>query len=478
MRVLPCSTKSCVHTGVQEKFVNSLLIITVTSVLVYTVAFSRIFATDIGGIMKSVDTPRRTVSILDAVSGDVDTRQPRQALGFSDAVDWPSQEPCCFLNQSIFAPNAGNQTNATHLKYLLAMYDCNIPEDTPCSGSHVHHNRSTNLNSSASSHDYVRALRSVVDVQTRRTGPQRVAVLVSGVLRRFLPKRIVQGIVQPQQANGVDVDMYIHIVNVDVSTYVGKIKSYEYEPPIDTILPNITAYRAYVMQLFEGAGARVVKFNIDDQQEHLLPWPLHDSGQMNLIRRRMHEYPASKNKSNSEIGRNVLRRYATVEKQWADAQSFEAASGFKYNWVLWTREDTAWLLPLQLNWRTFPTGFHVNGVVYTRDCLTWANVSDKVLLMDREAASTLLVHLYRDFYNYTGTELESVNAETYINKVLKLHGIMHVIPGTNVLAASDARYERWKDNGPYFCYRKKYMCHDYKFGAAFANVKKKRCNKS
>lgn len=144
---------------------------------------------------------------------------------------------------------------------------------------------------------------------------------------------------------------------------------------------------------------------------------------------------------------HVVAKYIQYVYAMSSHVCYVLFAGFVYNWVLWTREDTAWLLPLQLTWRAFPTDLHASGIVYTRDCLTWANISDKVLLMDHMAADTLLSHLYQDFYNSTSPELASVNAETYINKVIKLHGVTHSIPGTDVLAASDARYERYVGEG-------------------------------
>lgn len=277
MRFLGSNTRSCVQVEQYHRYIYFLLLASAVSVLTCVLLSNHGF--DVA--------ERNNLSSQTAMFGKARRSVSNSDVGMvSEELPQPPQDPCCFINETIFNPNSRNQTNTTHLEYLLALYNCSRRERTQCNP------RTTRT--------LTNGLNTIAEVQQLNRGQKRVAVLISGVLRRFLPKKVVEGIVQPQHANGVDVDMYIHVVNFDVPTHVGRIDSYEYESPIGTILPNISAYRTYVTQLFENAGARVVKFNIDDMQEFLHPWPLADPEQMNLIARRMYEYPASKNNSNSK----------------------------------------------------------------------------------------------------------------------------------------------------------------------------------
>eukprot|EP00041_Stephanoeca_diplocostata_P032138 m.1020956 g.1020956 ORF g.1020956 m.1020956 type:complete len:498 (+) comp24094_c0_seq6:484-1977(+) len=417
---------------------------------------------------------------------------------------------CCLLREMIFEPSARMSVNASALEYLRTDYNC-ASTNTTSTSTQKQSTESCPLLATAFTASVLQGSNTptneavptpIVVTQTSYRKPV-VAIFVSGVLRRFLPARLNVGVIQPIRARGFDVHVYIHLINANVSTFQGNISSFGLEPPLDTIYPDLRAYRRYVTRVFKGiynkprgstahfGACEMKQFDISSEQEDIDPFPVHDGSKMAAIKEHFQAYPpwdasSEESRNLAEIGKNVLRRYSTVRQQWRMAVAQEqqseqgntgASARFKYEWILWIREDISWLLPLDLRWSTFPTGLHTSGVVYTRGCVMFRNMSDKVLLMDRTGASTLLPRLYPDFYNNTALG-GGRNAETYVTEVMKYYGIKHVVARTDVIAAADARYELLPDSDvSRMCYRKKYFCSDFgdQTRLVFANISKPRC---
>merc|ERR1719264_702345 len=107
---------------------------------------------------------------------------------------------------------------------------------------------------------------------------------------------------------------------------------------------------------------------------------------------RFSQYPVN----SSQIGKNVLRRYQTLEFLMGLAATNEQNTGTKYDFVLVTRDDDFWLGPLDLN--AFKAEANSSFKVFSKDCKTWSGMNDKTLLFGHHAAKGVLLRLYSDFW--------------------------------------------------------------------------------
>jgi hypothetical protein len=76
------------------------------------------------------------------------------------------------------------------------------------------------------------------------------------------------------------------------------------------------------------------------------------------------------------VRRSVATRFRKEQMALAAVQAAEAAAGFKYEWVLWMREDAHWFAPLDLS-------RFARGAVHGKACGGFGGWNDKVWLADR-----------------------------------------------------------------------------------------------
>lgn len=149
----------------------------------------------------------------------------------------------------------------------------------------------------------------------------------------------------------------------------------------------------------------------------------------------------------TDVGRNLLRRFKSIEYAMHKVKEHETAGWFKYDFVMVAREDPTWMSPL--NMHTFSVAGHGNKV-FTKGCLDWEGINDKVFVFGRWAAEKSLTKLYSEFWT---NPVDGPNAEQYWKAYTASKGVVSAPVRPEELAASDTR---WQNGKP--CQQLQYHC--------------------
>jgi len=186
---------------------------------------------------------------------------------------------------------------------------------------------------------------------------------------------------------------------------------------------NISSWK----ETIRGApGAEVRFLEISDHREHV---DIPDNAQPKI---RMYS-PV-----NSDIGRNLLRKFKSTEYLMRKVMEQETVGQFRYNFVMTAREDTSWLSPL--NMHSFDKASNKNSV-FSKNCAQWAGLNDKTFVFGREAAGKCLIGLYTQFWN---NGVNDYNAERYWMRLFQSKGVQSVLVAPTELASSDTKWQSGK----------------------------------
>lgn len=127
----------------------------------------------------------------------------------------------------------------------------------------------------------------------------------------------------------------------------------------------------------------------------------------------------------SPIGRNVLRRYKSVEEMWSHARRPAFATwphARRPGLTLWCRDDAYWLYPLDLSvLMSYKASPDVPNTLFSRNCKRYGGINDKCLVMGAEAADKMLTAYSAVWTN--DSRLVSAIAEEYLRKLAWTRGV-------------------------------------------------------
>lgn len=267
--------------------------------------------------------------------------------------------------------------------------------------------------------------------------PPSLAIIISGLKARLILEPTLNTVVKPTARAGGAVDFYISLVGADSNDPW----SWQGDPsPRVESLHTHAELRANLSAAIEKAGGRLAFFRQLDEQEAIDDLP---AG--NFSSAYMTEY----NPSRSEVGKNVLRRWKSVEDLLRVMQTSKA----NYDFVLWEREDQFWTRPFSLGY------FAGAGPksVYVKDCLGWGGINDKSILMARDAANSMLT-AYSAFW-HDDKALASHNAEKFLENLAAIQKLDIMKVPFRRLPSTDAAYLP-RSSPPRPCIKRIYSCEN------------------
>ena len=199
------------------------------------------------------------------------------------------------------------------------------------------------------------ALEQLVPV-ARRKGA-RIAVIVAGTLQRFMFSSTIKHLIQPIARKQMVADYYVSLTTEKTMPYrsgMGYADHFQPDPTLprsdlnDTI--DIEEYlREEIGNNGASVGAIKIQERIDIDSEPLLAarrkqallenpnedpdlrFPLFDIRTSDVAYR------------TANANRNLLRMHLAVQNLWDSVLKWEAEEGFKYDYVMFLRDDTLWL---------------------------------------------------------------------------------------------------------------------------------------
>ena len=189
----------------------------------------------------------------------------------------------------------------------------------------------------------------------------KVAVIVAGTLQRFMIDSTIEHLIKPMSLNRtkvrVDVDYYASLTTAKAKAYRSGTSYTNHMQP-DPMLPVSTFHDSvdieeYIREKFEvidaSIGALQIQESIDIDAEPMLKArrkkalidnPNEDPDQRFPI---VDNRNADTAKRTANANRNLLRMHLAIRNLWSSALKWEAEEGFKYDYVLFLRDDSLWL---------------------------------------------------------------------------------------------------------------------------------------
>jgi len=279
-----------------------------------------------------------------------------------------------------------------------------------------------------------------------------LAVIITGTADRLILGSKLQRIIEPAVNQGWAVDLYLSVVRHGAASNT----SWQ---PVTGMAENMESKNFTSKEQLETAvrraGGRFVFDHPDSNAEEV------DSSMPVETPMRFTQYPVN----SSQIGKNVLRRFQTLEFLMGLAATTERSTGTNYDFVLVTRDDDFWLGPLNLT--EFKAEGNSSFKIFSKDCKAWSGINDKTLLFGRDAAENVLLRLYSDFW-MKNDELEwSYNAEGFLQSFVKLKGIISVPVPFARLPTCDSIFVRNADGTAGLCQKGFYLCDGLPEGSPF-----------
>lgn len=270
-------------------------------------------------------------------------------------------------------------------------------------------------------------------------GPRRMAVIVSGLQNNFLIGSKIKKLVPLSKSLGYAVDFYLSLsANNNGAHFDDCFKTRMVEPTFMNAMET-DKYSKAVHDKIKNAGANLKFLELSKDKEKIeLP--------KDANRNRIWQY----NPYKSPIGRNILRRYFSIERLANMAFQQE-----RYEFMLVTRDDDHFLG--QLNLSRFASWDNFRDRVFSKDCKTWYGVNDKTLLFGGEAANRTLRRLYSDFWMHD-KRLDTYNAEVFLKEFIKVKGAISTPVNFAEIPSSDSVWVKNKAGTPVLCQRPHYLC--------------------
>lgn len=257
----------------------------------------------------------------------------------------------------------------------------------------------------------------------------RLAVLIAGKASRLVWPSKVKQIVKANP-DCVQVDFYMRLLKagngngIEFTHVPHQAMSMDWKDP---------------ESLLQGTTASIVVKDIIDQNPHV------DIPANHTRTRRLGQYLLSTSKAQYLVGVNIIARFSNMETLFHKIMDHEKANGFRYDYVLHTRDDDHYIGPLKIPEKMSigVTRAEADNIVFHKLCNTWGGVNDKTLLFGRAAAEKVLTRLYSNFWQALPEEdtTEAPNPEVYLNRIINAQGAhCRGVPWED-LSTTDAVYE-------------------------------------
>lgn len=270
------------------------------------------------------------------------------------------------------------------------------------------------------------------------------AVLICGLVQRQDLEDIGPYFVKPLVDRGGQVDVFYSLVNLSsFVTYKGTAADYGVNPPfsVENFHESITS-----------AGGRVPLQEIRNQDFEI-------SEDFRNVPTDLMGYATPKGthcRGKGILGCSVLRRFACARSLYERATAIQSYDTFSL-----IREDAGFIDGIRLDMSPhIPEDYHRH--IFTRSCCEFFGISDKVLVMGKEAANSLLTKFHDNFYHseqlvIKKTEKNRSNPELFLRAVMNKLNLNHTRLDFYYLPISDIKRERGDDNIVRRCMRKTYF---------------------
>jgi len=198
-----------------------------------------------------------------------------------------------------------------------------------------------------------------------------------------------------------------------------------YDPMIDPVLQNLSdvEIKAFVESQAWAQGARHASVVLAPRDKiDRLPTDVAWLG-------RTSQYSPYRNDSLGGIGKNLLRRYKSVERLWDSAKKHAGKN--EYTSVVLVRDDSFWTDDIDTKL------FHIrrNNTAHSLNCGQWGGHNDKVLVAGGGVADDVL-SLYTTWYHDQHQQLhDTFNAEGFLKKIAELRNVPWEEVGSDRLPA-------------------------------------------
>ena len=282
--------------------------------------------------------------------------------------------------------------------------------------------------------------RATVSVAASRAGARAahgLALLMLGHRSRLMLETVPPNVIAPTVTAGTPVDVFAYLENTTMARAFRGRRPLGH-PALAALSDSALAER--IASAVEAAGARTAVLRIAPRPTVTLPTA----------------FPQRLSRYTEHVKTTVATRFAKELLGWRLVEGYERerAAG-RYAWVLWMREDAHWFAPLDL-------ARFERGAVHGKACGGFGGWNDKVWLMDREWAPTMLsMHdAFRTAYPASCTDLTrntsdgpeagdsdflaAPSVEQFRERVGKLHRIPFSKHAPEDLPTMDSYY---KDDG-------------------------------
>jgi len=280
---------------------------------------------------------------------------------------------------------------------------------------------------------------------------KRLAVIITGIEDSFAWANTPEKVIAPATHQGYSVDFFIRLVahgkqndaqwnairgetdsKVDIESWKTAAEHSSFATTSTQSQVQVSSWKETIAHT---AGAQVKIIELLDHKEEI---DIPPTAPMKI---------ETYSPKVSEVGRNLLRRFKSIEFLMHKIKEHEEANGFEYDFVMVAREDPTWMSPL--NMHTFSVIGHENKV-FTKGCLQWSGINDKVFVFGRSAAEKSLTKLYSEFWT---NPVDESNAEQYWKSYTASKGVVSAPVRPEELAASDTRWQHGKP-----CQQLNYHC--------------------
>ncbi|GFH53903.1 hypothetical protein CTEN210_10379 [Chaetoceros tenuissimus] len=190
---------------------------------------------------------------------------------------------------------------------------------------------------------------------TTSTKP-RVAVIVAGTLNRFIFDSALKNLIKPMKKRA-SVDYYVSLSTARMKAYRSD-SGYTDRLQPDPTLPSSTVedfvdieeyIRTKIASLASSVGAVYLQESIDIDSEPMLIARRERALQEHPDEDPDSRFPIIDNRNaaisqrTANANRNLLRLHLAIQSLWKTATNWEKEEGFKYDYVMFLRDDSLWL---------------------------------------------------------------------------------------------------------------------------------------
>jgi len=276
------------------------------------------------------------------------------------------------------------------------------------------------------------------DAARRRTA----AVYIVGIKARALLNTTMVHVLRRCVDDGFAVHVYLSLIfdTSGTGNWLRVRQMAREDPAIEHL--SRRGLQQYVHDLVRRTGACMLCAEIPQRPPEYKRIPV-NPGQLR-------EYPPH----NNSAGRRVLNVWFLSERLWNATLRRERASGKRYEFLVWVRDDAYWVADIPRP-SALMEGREAARTMWSLSCRRWGGVNDRVMMMGRAAAPALLT-MFSGFMR-GGFPGGTRNAEVHLLRTARLRSVVlrrstiEELPCTSAMVYGAQR-------GPALCIVRKYWC--------------------